>query len=229
MPSLILAAVAFLLLHLLVSGTTVRDRLVARLGEGRYLGLFSLASGAVLAWMFVAHRLARGGPADLSWWSVTPVTRNLQIGLMLLAFLLIVPGVLTRNPGAVGQSGAVDDPDPVRGVLRITRHPFLWGMAVWSAGHILVNGDLASLVLFGSLLVLSLGGAASIDAKRRRTHGERWRAFEARSSFVPFAAILSGRQVLKPSEFALQALVAAGAYLVVLLAHPFLAGVSALP
>ena len=49
MPSLILAAVAFLLLHLLVSGTTVRDRLVARLGEGRYLGLFSLASGAVLA------------------------------------------------------------------------------------------------------------------------------------------------------------------------------------
>ena len=53
MPSLILAAVAFLLLHLLVSGTTVRDRLVARLGEGRYLGLFSLASGAVLAWMFV--------------------------------------------------------------------------------------------------------------------------------------------------------------------------------
>ena len=229
MPSLILAAVAFLLLHLLVSGTTVRDRLVARLGEGRYLGLFSLASGAVLAWMFVAHRLARGEAADLAWWGVTPVTRNLQIGLMLLAFLLIVPGVLTRNPGAVGQSGAVDDPDPVRGVLRITRHPFLWGMAIWSAGHILVNGDLASLVLFGSLLVLSLAGAASIDAKRRRTYGERWAAFEARSSFVPFAAILSGRQVLKPSEFALQALIAAGAYLVVLLAHPFIAGMSALP
>ena len=87
MPSLILAAVAFLLLHLLVSGTTVRDRLVARLGEGRYLGLFSLASGAVLAWMLVAHRLARGEAVDLVWWSVTPVTRNLQIGLMLLAFL----------------------------------------------------------------------------------------------------------------------------------------------
>ena len=200
MPSLILAAVAFLLLHLLVSGTTVRDRLVARLGEGRYLGLFSLASGAVLAWMFVAHRLARGEAADLAWWGVTPVTRSLQIGLMLLAFLLIVPGVLTRNPGAVGQSGAVDDPDPVRGVLRITRHPFLWGMAIWSAGHILVNGDLASLVLFGSLLVLSLAGAASIDAKRRRTHGERWAAFEARSSFVPFAAILAGQQSLRLGE-----------------------------
>jgi uncharacterized membrane protein len=229
MTSLILAAVAFLLLHLFISGTTVRDRLVARLGEGRYLGLFSLASGAVLAWMFVAHRLARGEAANLVWWSVTPVTRNLQIGLMLLAFLLIVTGVLTRNPGAVGQAGAVDDPDPVRGVLRITRHPFLWGMAIWSAGHILVKGDLASLVLFGSLLVLSLGGAASIDAKRRRTHGERWAAFEARSSFVPFGAILSGQQTLRPSEFALQALVATAIYLAVLLAHPFIAGVSALP
>jgi uncharacterized membrane protein len=46
---------------------------------------------------------------------------------------------------------------------------------------------------------------------------------------VPFAAILSGRQALKPSEFALQALIAVGVYLVVLLAHPFIAGVSALP
>ena len=80
MSSLILAAVTFLLLHLLVSGTTIRDRLVARLGEGLYLGLFSLASVAVLAWMFVAHRLARGeavvlpeGPLERDRWGL-PMT-----------------------------------------------------------------------------------------------------------------------------------------------------------
>lgn len=228
MLQLVLSCAAFLLLHLWVSGTPLRDRLVARLGEGAYLGLFSLASVAILAWMLFAYGGARAEATGPAWWSVTPLTRHLQLLLMLFAFLLVVPGVMTRNPGAVGQTGALEDADPVRGVLRITRHPFLWGVGIWSAGHLLVNGDLVSLILFGTTGVLAIGGAASIDAKRRRTHGEAWAAFEAKSSFVPFAAILSGRQALRPGEFALQALAAVAIYLVALMAHPLVAGVSAL-
>lgn len=228
MLQLILSCAVFLGLHLWVSGTTLRDRLVARLGEGAYLGLFSLASVAVLTWMLLAYGGARAGGVNPAWWGPTPLTLHLQLVLMWLAFLLVVPGIMTRNPGAVGQTGALADGDPVRGVLRITRHPFLWGVGIWSAGHLLVNGDLISLILFGTMGVLALGGAASIDAKRRRTHGEAWTAFEARSSFVPFGAILSGRQVLKPGEFGVQALVATAIYLAALMAHPLIAGVSAL-
>lgn len=228
MLQLILATTAFLLLHLWVSGTPLRDRLVARLGEGPYLGLFSLASVAVLVWMLAAYGVARAAGFNPAWWGPTSLTRHVQLVLMLAAFLLIVPGLMTRNPGAVGQTGALAGEDPVRGILRITRHPFLWGVGVWAAGHLLVNGDLLSFILFGSMGVLAIGGAASIDAKRRRVFGEAWADFEAKSSFVPFAAILSGRQTLKPGEFALPALLGAAAYLVVLMAHPLIAGVSAL-
>jgi uncharacterized membrane protein len=228
MLQLVLASAAFLLLHLWISGTPLRDRLVARLGEGAYLGLFSLASVVILIWMLTAYGAARSEGPHTIWWGPTPLTRHIQLVLMLLAFLLIVPGLMTRNPGAVGQTGALEDADPVRGILRVTRHPFLWGVGVWAGSHLLVNGDLISLILFGSLGVLAIGGAASIDAKRRRIYGETWAGFEARSSFVPFAAILSGRQTLRPGEFALPALVGLAAFVVTLLGHPLIAGVSAL-
>jgi uncharacterized membrane protein len=228
MLQLVLASAAFLLLHLWVSGTPLRDRLVTRLGEGAYLGLFSLASVVILIWMLTAYGAARSEGPHAIWWGPTPLTRHIQLVLMLLAFLLIVPGLLTRNPGAVGQTGALEDEDPVRGILRVTRHPFLWGVGVWAGSHLLVNGDLISLILFGSLGVLAIGGAASIDAKRRRVYGEAWTGFEAKSSFVPFAAILSGRQTLRPGEFALPALAGLGAFAATLLGHPLIAGVSAL-
>jgi uncharacterized membrane protein len=83
--------------------------------------------------------------------------------------------------------------DIARGIVRITRHPFLWGVALWALVHLIVNGDLASLILFGSLLLLSLGGTVAIDAKRRRRFGNGWAQFAQTTSSVPFAAILSVR------------------------------------
>ena len=56
MLELVLASAAFVLLHLCISGTVLRDRLVSRLGEGAYMGLFSLASVAILVW--TSHRAA---------------------------------------------------------------------------------------------------------------------------------------------------------------------------
>jgi uncharacterized membrane protein len=90
----------------------------------------------------------------------------------------------------VRQEGALERPDVVKGMLRITRHPFLWGVAIWASGHLSVNGDRASIVLFGSMLLLALFGTASIDAKRKRALGATWDAFAAQTSNVPFAAIL---------------------------------------
>jgi len=77
----------------------------------------------------------------------------------------------------------------VRAMLRVTRHPFLWGVAIWAVGHLLVNGDRASIVLFGGMLILAVSGTSSIDAKRRRKLGDKWDAYAAQTSNVPFAAI----------------------------------------
>lgn len=223
MLNLALAAAVFVAIHLLVSGTRVRDGLVARLGEGAYMGLFSLASVAALVWMTSAYGGARED--NLVWAPPVDALRHVALLIQLLAFLFIVPGLLTPNPTSVKQEGVLDRPDPATGVLRVTRHPFLWGVAIWAAGHLLVNIDLASLLLFGSLGLLSVLGTSSIDAKRLRSHGHKYRAFVEQTSNVPFAAILAGRQRLRLGELGWRLAVALIVYGIMFWAHPLFAGV----
>lgn len=230
MTQLIAATLFFLAIHLLVSGTRLRDAITARIGEGRYMGLFVLASFAGIGWLVLGYGQARASPESLVLWGVAEPLRWVQIGLMLVAISFIVIGVATPNPTSVRGEGKLDDDNVVRGMLRVTRHPFLWGVALWGLGHLLVNGDLASLILFASMFALALFGTSSIDAKRKRALGDKWDAFAARTSNVPFAAIASGRQQLRLGEigwwrFGLGIVVWAG----LLVLHPYAFGVPALP
>jgi uncharacterized membrane protein len=230
MVSLLAAATFFVLLHLLVSGTRVRDALTGTIGQGPYMGAFTVASIAGLTWLGFAFAGARTAGWNASYWDVTPITRHIQLGLMLVSLLLIVPGLATPNPTSVRQEGALDRPDVIKGMLRITRHPFLWGVALWAAGHLLVNGDRAAIVLFGSMLALAIFGTTSIDAKRKRALGATWDTFAAQTSNVPFAAILAGRQSLKLGEIGWWRIALAVAiYAALLFGHPYAFGVRALP
>ena len=230
MINLLAAAAFFVLLHLLVSGTPIRNGLVKMMGEGAYMGLFSLASVAGIVWLSMAYGQTRGEAWNIAYWGITPATRHIQLSLMLLAMLLIVPGLTTPNPTSVKQEGTLNKPDAIKGMLRITRHPFLWGVAIWAGGHLLVNGDRASIVLFGSMLVLAVFGTASIDAKRRHALGETYIAFTKQTSNLPFAAILTGRQKLKIGEIGLWRLVLAVAiWAGIMLGHQYAFGVAALP
>jgi uncharacterized membrane protein len=149
---------------------------------------------------------------------------------VLIAFVFAVVGLTTPSPTATGGESRLELDEPAQGVLRITRHPFLWGVALWAVTHLALNGDSASVVLFGSLLVLALGGPLLIDAKRKRAFGPKWERFAAMTSNVPFAAILSGRNALQFGEIGAWRVVAAfGAWAAMLAAHPWLFGVSALP
>ncbi|MGB6452139.1 MAG: NnrU family protein [Steroidobacteraceae bacterium] len=196
MLGLIAASAFFLLIHFGVSGTRLRDALTARLGEGTYRGLFSLTSLVGLAWMIYAYRHA---PAEVLW-GLLLALRPAAYVLVFIAFLFIVIGLATPSPTRVGMESQLErGPDIARGMVRITRHPFLWGVALWALVHLVVNGDLASLILFGSLLVIALGGTVSIDAKRRRKFGERWAQFAKVTSDIPFAAIAGGRNQLMPA------------------------------
>src|SRR3989440_5091224 len=190
MFNLIAASAYFLLIHFGVSGTRLRDALVARLGEGPYRGAFALASVIGLVWMIYGYRHAP--TVDL--WGRLPGLRPLAFALVFVAFLFVGIGLATPSPTRVGmESKLVAGTDIARGMVRITRHPFLWGVALWALVHLTVNGDLASFILFGSLLLLALGGTVAIDAKRRRKFADGWTQFAQTTSSVPFAAILSGR------------------------------------
>lgn len=196
MPDLVAACAYFLLIHFGVSGTRLRDVLVARLGPGPYRGAFALASLLGLAWIIYAFRHAPSVPL----WGLLLGFRPAVYVLVFIAFLFLVIGIATPSPTRVGmESKLAQGADVAKGIVRITRHPFLWGVALWALVHLIVNGDLASLILFGSLLVLAVGGTASIDAKRRRVFAGQWAPFAAVTSAFPFAAIASGRNRLGPA------------------------------
>ncbi len=196
MPDLIAASAFFLFIHFAVSGTKLRDRLIARVGEGPYRGAFALVSLGGLVWMIYAFRRAPYLPL----WGLLLPFRPAAYVLVFIAFLFVVIGLATPSPTRVGmESKLAQGEGSARGMVRITRHPFLWGVALWALVHLIVNGDIASLVLFGALLVLAVGGTFSIDAKRRRTFGEQWAPFAAVTSDIPFAAIVAGRNRLAPA------------------------------
>lgn len=227
MRGLILAAAFFLALHFGIAGTRLRDLIVARLGEKAYRGIFSLLSVVGLVWLISAYARA---PVDVLWQPPRTLT-HAAFGLVLIAFLLAVPGLLTPNPTAANFENRLQrGDDAVRGIIRITRHPFLWGTAIWATAHLLANGDLASIVFFGSLLFLALAGTYSIDAKRRRGFGAAWEAFERATSNPPFGAIAAGRNRLVLREIGLWRILAAlVAYGVVLAFHSRWFGAHPLP
>jgi uncharacterized membrane protein len=225
MISLALAATAFAAIHLGISGTRLRDVLVARFGLPAYMIGFSAASVAVLVWLISAYKAAPYLPT----WGNPEVFKPVAIILMLPAFLLVVIGLTTPNPTAVAQEAfALKEP---QGIVAITRHPFLMGAAVWSIVHLIANGDVASLLFFGSMAVVSMAGPASIDAKRRRSLGpEVWDAFAAKTSIVPFKAILERRSAWRPVSLGWwRPATGAAAYALMLGGHAHIIGVSPFP
>ena len=195
MANLIAAAAFFLAIHFGISGTKLRDQLVRLVGEKVFRALFALASIVGLLWLIRAYSVA---PYVALWGRLT-VLEPLAAPLVLSAVALVVIGIVTPNPTAVGGEAQLAREVQVRGVIRITRHPFLWGTALWAFVHFVINGDLASSIVFGSLLVLTLVGTRSIDAKRRRAYGERWEHFAQQTSNVPFGAIAARRNHLGPA------------------------------
>jgi uncharacterized membrane protein len=145
--------------------------------------------------------------------------------LMPVSLISIVAGGMTRNPGAVRQENALVTMGEPRGVLRITRHPIQWGIALWALLHLIARGDTASLVFFGGFALLAILGTVLIDARKNRTLGASWQRFASVTSNFPFAAIVQGRNQFRFEEIGWkQVLIGVGAYFVILFLHPFLFG-----
>lgn len=230
MTTLVAAAAVFLGIHFLISGTRIRDGIAGATGERAYLGLFSLASIAAIVWLAMAYNAMQAGGGDPVLYDLGPGIRHLGIPVIALAFLLGVQGLFTPNPTAVQGEATAAKKGTVKGVLRITRHPFLWGAVIWSAFHLAANGDEASIVFFGTFLLLALFGTFAIDAKRRRKLGAAWNGFAAKTSNIPFAAALSGRNTLNIAEsFGWRFWIAAMLFFTILFAHARLFGVSPFP
>jgi len=218
-----LAGAAFLASHLGLSSTAVRGRLVERLGEKGFRGVYSLVALLALGAMIAGYAHAAASLHFL--WFPGHGLRHLPLLVMPVALMLIAGGVLAPNPSAVGMTDALDRSEPARGVLRVTRHPVMWGIALWAGVHVLANGDAASLLFFGGLLLTAVLGSLHLDRRMAAEQGERWRRFAAVTSYLPFAALLGGRQRWVWSELAWPAAWGLGAFALLLALHPYLFGV----
>lgn len=214
MEQLVLAAAAFVLTHF-VSSTPLRPALAARIGERGYRGLYSLVAFATLVWMIWAYRAV---PREMLW---TPL-RYLPSAVMPLAFILIACGY-ARNPTAVGAERLLASEQPARGIVRITRHPIMWAIILWSAAHLLARGDAKSAVFFGAFFVLAALGTVLID--RRKSSAPGWERFSAVTSNLPFLAILQGRNRLDWREIGwARPLGGLAIFVIVFWAHPWIFG-----
>lgn len=147
---MILGLVLFLGVHVLTSLREPRASLVNAMGEGAYKGVYSLVSAAGLAlivWGFAHYRAT--GWIDV--WTPPTAFRHITVALMLPAVILVAASY-------------------IRGRIYTTlKHPMLAGVKLWAFAHLLANGDLGSIILFGSFLGWAVYDRISL--KRRADAG----------------------------------------------------------
>ncbi|MFO7478265.1 MAG: NnrU family protein [Methyloceanibacter sp.] len=134
MTLLIAGIIVFLGVHLLPTCSGVRAALVARLGENGYKALFSLAS--ILGFVLLVWGFATAPVIEV--WSPPSWTRHVAMLLMLPAFIFLVAAYV---------------PGQIKAKLK---HPFLIAIKTWALAHLIANGDLASILLFGSFLAYAV-------------------------------------------------------------------------
>jgi len=215
MTNLVLATTAFLATHF-VTSTALRPALVKAIGEWPYRGAYSTVAFVTLGWMIWAYIRA---PYEVLW----PGLRLLPLFVMPLAFVLIACGYY-RNPTMVGADKLLKSDDPARGIIRITRHPIMWGVMLWAAVHVLARGDLKSLVFFGGLFLVAAAGTLLMDARKSKTNPD-WARFASVTSHVPFVAIAQRRNRIVWWEIGwLRPIIGLAAFAVFFLLHAWIFG-----
>ena len=179
LTSLIAASLAFVGTHFALSHP-LRTPLVGVLGAAGFAVLYSLVAAASMAWMVFAFVAAddtmRGGSGEIGWILAT---------LLTLPALLLFLGSLKGNPALPAPGAEKLVQREPSGVFAVTRHPMMWGFALWALSHIVLWWSLRTLVVALAILVLALFGARLQDRKKEALMGEAWKEWEAKTSYWP--------------------------------------------
>ena len=226
MPLLAVYGTWFVGLHLLLSSANVRKKLVAKLGAGKFGALYSVCAAIGLIGMIVSYRSA----PYVEMWLPPRAFRWVPVLVMPISVFLLIAGFSTRSATTVGTAGVAADPDAARGIFTITRHPALWGFALWAAAHLFANGELRAILVFVAILVLAVAGMLHIDRRRAAELGDTWEGYRAKTSLVPFGAIIRRKNRLDLRGIGIvRVLAAAFVYVAILHMHALVIGASPMP
>lgn len=212
------ALLAFLVSHRIPAMAGIREQLNRRLGAGGFVAGYSILSTVLLAWLIVAATRA----PYIEIIPPYPMLRWVPLLVMPLVCLLIVSGTQVHNPlsfGGMRQHG-FDPSEP--GVLRLSRHPLLLALGLWSAAHLLANGGLAHVILFGIFAGFSGLGMALVDRRKKRELGDQWPMLARGTAWFAPAGL---RELVRPKQIALAAIL----YGALLALHETVIGYSPFP
>jgi uncharacterized membrane protein len=216
----VLALGVFLLSHAVPGRPPVRSRVEGMLGARGFTLAYSVLSMILLAWLVGAA----GRAPYVELWGWAPWQNHVVLTVMLPVCLIVALAVGRPNPFSFG--GACDDRfNPARpGIVRWVRHPLLAALALWAGAHMLANGDLAHVLMFGTFAVFAILGQRLINRRKRRIMGAEWDRLRAEMA--------ARRWTLSPDkgiETALRVVAGIALYAALLAFHPILFGVSPLP
>ena len=212
-----LAFAVFFASHSLPLRPAIKTRLVAWIGARTFTVVYSAVSLAMLVWLI---RAANTAPY-LELWATENWHRWAAMLAMVVAMAVLAQGMAHPNPFSFGGISSVGWHAGNPGIVGWVRHPVLCALGLWAGAHLLANGDLAHVILFGVFLGFSLLGMALIDRRRQQGMG--------RGVWV---TDLATAQANRPPLWRLPALpflAAALVFFVLLAAHPAVIGVSPLP
>ncbi|MBB4197248.1 hypothetical protein CCR94_14550 [Rhodoblastus sphagnicola] len=147
MVLLVLGLILFLGSHLIPTFPAAREGLITRFGLNGYKGVVTLPAFAGMILIVFGASALRGSPADAQLWTPPHWTKHLTFVLMFVSFVLLA---------------AANFPSKIRDAVK---HPMVAAIAVWALAHLLANGDLLSLLLFGSFLVYAVYDRLSVTAR----------------------------------------------------------------
>lgn len=177
--SLIAANVAFVGSHFAMSHP-LRAPMVGVLGENGFRVVYSLVSAAALAWVYLAFK--DSPPADMT----PPGEVEWAIATLLtIPAMVLFAGSLFGNPALPVPGAEKQARSQPRSVFIITRHPMMWGFALWALSHIILHWSWRTTITATAIGILALVGARLQDRKKQALMGEAWREWESKTGYWP--------------------------------------------
>lgn len=179
--NLLVAAVFFVSSHFIMSGP-LRKPLRSALGEQSFLLAYSLVSLLALTWLIVAFDRAEpglplyDGTAIVPWLAASVLT--------LVAMTLLLPS-FARNPALPGRKEAGLGTVIPSGVFTVTRHPMMWGFALWAIAHMIAAPTLPVAIMMTSIIVQALVGSHLQDKRKLAGNTREFGPWQRRTSFWP--------------------------------------------
>jgi len=176
---LVAANIAFVGTHFAMSHP-LRTPLVRMLGDIGFQIAYSLVSIATLAWVYLAFKAAPPvdlpGSGEIGWVIAT---------LLTLPAMVLFAGSLIGNPALPSPAAAEQARAEPKGSMRVTRHPMMWGFALWALSHIVLFWSMRTMIVAIAIGFLALVGARMQDRKKRQQMGEAWADWEGKTSYWP--------------------------------------------